>query len=456
MHRDLERAGETLAALPVLSEDAPLGSDWSEDAARPEFDGAPEGYVAFALEHHHGLRASWERWRAATHKVARERRLPMPELSYGVFVSRVETRVGPQRHKLSVRQRFPWPGALLAGAEAATVEARVKKRDFEARALELRAGVLRAYWELWLIREVMHIEAEQFEVWGAIAESALARVAVGDTTLAEVQAIDLERARLDDQIGGHQDHEREARARLLAAVAAPPDGAAPTRTALPTIETPQRTEVELRGLLADHPLLLRWRDQADAGALRAKQARQARGPGFSVGVDWIETGPARELGTGATVDGSGRDAVVVGVGVQIPLWQPNYAEDVKAAEADTAVARAEWAAARDRAAADLSVVWVRLEDSGRRAELHEQTLIPQAQSLLGSTLGGFASGRGELQTVLQAQKALIEIRLDGVRLHAAHAVAWAELERVLGVSVEGAPRAESGSNTDEADDHVRD
>src|SRR5690606_9442566 len=109
---ELERAGATLAAMSSADERAAS----TDEEVR--FSGDPEAYVAYALEHDQGLHAKWERWRAATHRIARERRLPMPMLTYSVFVSPVETRVGPQRHRLGLSQRFPWPGELLAGADA--------------------------------------------------------------------------------------------------------------------------------------------------------------------------------------------------------------------------------------------------------------------------------------------------------------------------------------------------
>jgi len=435
---DLARAGATLADLPEPDSEAPLGADWADEEA-PRFDGSPEAYVAYALAHDNRLRAKWERWRAASHRVARERRLPMPMLSYTLFISPVETRVGPQRQRLGLQQRFPWPGTLAAGAEAATAATRVAQREFEAAALERRAEVLEAYWRLWMIREAVIVEREQLELFGAIAELARARLELGRASLADVQQIDLGRARLADQIDGLGEAERKAEATLLGAVAAPPGTEAPTLALMPGLELPVQDAPELRMSLVDHPMLERWNEQAAVGEQRAKQARLARAPGFALGIDWIEVGPARMAG----VADSGKDAVSVTVGVELPLWQRNYAEDQRAAEADTAAARAEWAAARDRAAADLGVTLATVRDTARRARVNETTLVPQAEGALESTLGGYATGTSELAAILLAERELLALRLAGVELHAAHAVAWAELERIVGRPVDGRPvRAE--------------
>lgn len=441
LRAELDHAGATLSEVSGAAEpDAPEGAEPAAADEAVRFDGDPQTYVDYALSHDPGLRAAWERWRAATHRVARERRLPMPTLTYSVFVSQVETRVGPQRMRLGLRQRFPWPGALLAGADAAAAEARVLQRDFEARALEVRAEVLMRYWSLWLVRAVRGIEGEELEIYAGLAELARGRLEVGGVDLAEVQQIDLQRARAADELAALDELEHKASARLRAALGVPLDvelAELPTFDALPGVELPSATETELRADLDAHPLLGRWQTQAQASELRGRQARRARAPGFSVGVDWIEVGPARAGTHAEGASDSGKDAASVSVGLELPLWQRNYAEDEKAAQADAAAARSEREAARLRAAAELSTTLATLRDSARRVELHEATLIPQARGALEASLGGYAVGEVELSAVFFAQRQLLELRQAALRLHADHAAAWASLERVVGHGVEG-------------------
>ena len=426
----LEQAGHSLAEV------IRAGSDLSAESQPAEFvplDGTPRAYVEYALAHDHGLRARWERWRAATHRVARERRLPMPSLTYTVFIRGIETRVGPQRHKLSVRQRFPWPGELIAGADAAAAAARSMQREFEAEALEVQARVLRAYWRLWLVRETRSVEREQLELYEAILSVARGRLELGEASLVDVQQLELTRARVDDELIGLDELEREATANLTAAIAAPPGSDMPTSSGPPVVELPRENEARLQAALVAHPLLERWIARGEVGEQRAREARNTRAPTFSLSADWIEVGPA----SSATTAGSGSDAVAVGVGIELPLWQRSYSEDVKAARADAAAARAEWAAARDAAVASLSATMAHLRDTARRVVLYDSTLIPQAEGAIESALGGYAVGKTTISALLLAQRDLLELRLARLRLQTKHAVAWAELERVVGRSVEG-------------------
>jgi outer membrane protein, heavy metal efflux system len=410
---DLQHARSMFADLPT-------SADEYEDAAQPDFDGTPEAYVEYALAHNGALRAMWERWRAETQMVARERRLPMPEIEYTVFVTRT---AGPERQRLMVRQMFPWPGELLAGADAAVAEARVMQRDFEAEALMLRFMVLERYWELWMVRRMRAIQRQQLDLLDVLVEAAEARLAVGRGSVADVQQIELARAWLADELVGLDEAERQAAAMLSAVCGAPPETPTPTLDRLPMLERPRADEAELRAALDDHPRLRRWNEQELASELRVRQARNARAPMFSVGTEWMQM----------EMPGSrSQSAVSVSVGVSVPLWQRNYAAEQRAFEAKAAAARAEWSGSHANAAGELGRALSSVRDSARRARLFEIDLVPRAENALESLLAGYASGRGELAAVLLIQRDLWNLQLELIQHYTRHAIAWAELEAIVG------------------------
>ena len=137
------------------------------------------------------------------------------------------------------------------------------------------------------------MEREQLELYEGILSVARGRLEVGQASLADVQQLDLARARVDDELIGLDEIEHEAAADLIAAIAAPPGIDTPTSASPPALELPQESEAQLRVALVDHPRLDRWSVRAEASDLRVKEARNARAPAFSLGVDWIEVGPAR-------------------------------------------------------------------------------------------------------------------------------------------------------------------
>ena len=69
-------------------------------------------YLKEAAQNNPGLKARYFAYQAALEKVPQVGALPDPQVSFGYFISPVETRVGPQRMRISAMQMFPWLGTL--------------------------------------------------------------------------------------------------------------------------------------------------------------------------------------------------------------------------------------------------------------------------------------------------------------------------------------------------------
>ncbi|MCA9712051.1 MAG: TolC family protein, partial [Myxococcales bacterium] len=204
---ELRRVEQSLAALPD-SDDA--GPPAEAPAPAPALDGSLEAYLAYAFAHSPSLRASFEDWRAATHRPSKERRLPEPTITYAAFVRSVETRVGPQRHRLGAMQWFPWPSKLGAGGRAAGLEAQAAQRRFEAHALEIAAEVGAAYWALWRLQRQREVLQREEERLGSVSEHVRTRVETGGADLADLAQVDLMLLRARDRLAGLDELERVA------------------------------------------------------------------------------------------------------------------------------------------------------------------------------------------------------------------------------------------------------
>ena len=430
---DLRRIEPTLAPLP---------SDVAapRETEAPTFDGALPGYLGYAFAHNPGLRARFETWRAATHRPAQARKLPEPTVTYAAFVRSVETRVGPQRHRLGVSQWFPWPTTLKAGSEAAQREAEAAMRLFEAHALQVGADVATAYWAVWRLERERDVLREEVEVLTSLSEQVRVRVEVGGAELADLARIDLTLARTKDRNASLAEHVRIARAGLRRALgiadAVPTPVLPEAPMAEPLAEDPARLVAELH----EHPEVVHFVAQSEAAAQRQKRARAQRAPSFGLGVDWILTGPSS---MDPAPSASGQDAVAVSLSMKVPLWSRAYAAGEREARAQGAAARARALEARNGLAQAVTSQAARLRDDVRRVAVHDSTLIPQAEAAFESVLASYASGRANVSDLLLAERDLLALRRDRFVAQADYATHLAQLERVVGRPVRVGPQGDS-------------
>ena len=398
--------------------------------ARPKLDGSLSAYVAYALAENPELRASFERWKAATLRISRARRLPEPVVRYSYFIRSVETRVGPQNHKVSLMQAFPWPTALSAGADAASSSARAAQRHFDAEALQVRQAVADAYWRLWLVHEEHRLTKEHDIVLETLAGTVRGRVRTGDSSLADLNQVELGIARHHDHDGAHKEQARVAAADLMRAIGDTETMEAPSVTDTPFEGLPADDDQALHEAARQHPMIEAAELMASSSDSRARAEAAARAPSLLAGLDWIVTGKAR-----APVPGSGQDAVIVTAGLSLPIWGPSYRDAMGAARAEGEAYRAERDAALQMADARLEAAISAVRDAQRRIDLYRNTLIPQAETTFQSVLGGYQSGRSTVASALLAQRDLLELQLELARNRARHARAWAVLEAVVGRKV---------------------
>lgn len=413
----------------------PLG----DSAGHPEApDASPSlgtlrSYVASAFANSPELHASYEEWRAALEGPAQARRFPELVLTYGGFIRAVETRVGPQRHRVGVMQWFPWPTRLNAGRDAAAHVALSSQRRFEAHALDVAAEVARAYWRLWFIQKNQLVQQAQRNVLASLSEQVRTRLEAGRSGLSELAQVDLSISRISDVIAGLQEAERGATAELVRVIGAEAGTPTPIQPEYdpPAALLPASQERELKDAAITHPRVEAMASMSEAAEERARAAKGERGPSIGLGLDWIVTGEAVD----PSIPDSGMDAVVGVVALKVPVSGGAYKAAQQQALAEGAMYRARERAARDRAVAELEQALANLRDAVRRVRLYETTLVPQAQTTYSSTLDGYQSGRASLAEVLIAEKDLLELGLGLFQAHASYGVSWAELERVVGRSL---------------------
>lgn len=419
--RTLDEVGQQLAAPPDPTAPA---SPVSDEA----FDGTLDRYLTYAFEHSPELRASYEDWSAATQRPRQARKMPDLTLSYAGFIRSVETRVGPQRHKLGLMQWFPWPTQLTAAGEAEALRARAAQRDFEARALEIAAEVARAYWNLWLVDRRREVLRGQRVVLIQLSAQIRIRVEAGMADLADLAQVDLQVARIADTIAGLDEEERAAAAELVRAVGAPDGTPVPISDAEPVIGRPRESRDALAATLREHPGVAGFQARSAAQVEQQRQTRARRFPSLGLGVDWIITGDAMD----PSMPDSGKDAVVAMAAIRLPLSQGAHGAAQREASARRRAFQAREQAALNRSTAALDRALAGVLDQRRRIRLYRGTLVPQAETVFASVQTSYQTGRSTTADLLLAERDLLELQTDLYQAQRRFAIAWAELEQTVG------------------------
>ncbi len=422
-----------LASWDQLQEDreAAAAQDFEELVGVDEGSDELTQLLRYARANNPGLEAAFQRWKQALEQVPQVSALPNPRLSFGAYLSSVETRVGPMDARVGIVQPFPWFGKLDLAGDVAFEVSEVSRELLEAMRLELDKRIRDAWFEYAWVEEAIVITRGNEDLllhWESVAR---ARLETGLGGHADVIRAQVELGKLADRIRTLEDYRRPLIAKLNAALNRPASAALPT-PAYPLPEPPHIDEERLVARLSEtSPVLRSLGHRIVAAEHGIELADKDFYPNFFIGADYTFIGSAATPGT----PGSGDDAVALVLGLDLPIWRSAYAAGSRAAEAETKSARKEQVETMNRLSAELEMSLYQFRDANRRVELYRDSLVPKGEESVQALDIAYQSGDEGFLDLIDAQRVLLEFQLQTARAAADRAKALAETERITGIQL---------------------
>jgi outer membrane protein TolC len=386
--------------------------------------------VAEVLRRNPSVEAAREAWRAARSRVAQERGLDDPMLSYEIAPlslfaddSAYEHSAGRLGHTIQIEQRLPVPGARALRAEMAEAEAAMARESQAELELDLAlaASVLHDDW--YVVHRALDVNAHHIEVVQALRQSAEAQYVAGRASQQDPLRADAALAGLVQETIMLEARRDMIRAELNGLLHRSPRAALPPPPALAarTAEPPPGDALEA--------LALRQRP-ALAGARAERAGRQA-----AVGLARRSGYPEVELmASYSSMWDETPHRYMVGVSVSLPIYRDRRRAAVD--EARAGLSRSTHAQERleDEVRVEVEKARQRLREAMRVAELHRTRLVPVSQERVAAARAGFESGRGGFAEVLEAENELRMVELAADQALADVSRRDAELARAIGAT----------------------
>jgi outer membrane protein TolC len=357
--------------------------------------------------------------------------LPDPRLSYSYFIRSVETRVGPQRHRLGLAQSFPWFGTLALRGEEADLEARAQLYRFLSLKNKLVFDVGKTYAELAYLYAAVRSAEETMQLVQPWEEVLQVRFRSGIGTHSDLVRVQVELGQLEDRIVEFQDLIRPtgvAFNTLLNRTASAPITVAKDIL----IATAFNQEAAAASKLTAETLSLGNPELAMLDALIAARragiqlAEKKYYPDFTLGIDYIaaDERPGRQA--------NGKDVFMPTLSLNIPLyWEKNRAAVEEAQLRQRSVEERR----KDREymlTADFARAKFDLRDAERKIALFTHTLIPKVEESIEASYTAYESGQAGFLDVLDSERRLLDFELSLSRAQSDRAIATTQLFMLSG------------------------
>jgi cobalt-zinc-cadmium efflux system outer membrane protein len=370
---------------------------------------------------------------AARERAPQAKAMPDPMLGATGYVSRPETRVGPQTASGTLSQRFPWFGKRGLREKVALRRADALDAQVEARRLDLVTETRRLFYEIGFLDAWQAVVGADRRTLVHYEELARSRYSAGVGIQQAVVKVQAEITKDDTRLLEITDR----RAALVAQLDALRD--VPQPAPLGPLTLPAYGEVKLdRAALRARALELRPElAQADSELARADAvvalARKEYAPDLTLGASYTLVGRRQDAaGIAAPPPDDGKDVFAVSASINLPIWRRKLKAGVEEA------AELRRAADEDKRAVvagidrSLSELTERLTLTWRQLRLLQDVLGIQADQSLRSAEAAYGAGTIGSLDLLDAERVLLEVRTAIERTRADYAIAMARLEGAVG------------------------
>lgn len=359
----------------------------------------------------------------------REVSLPDPDLTFTYLPRPVFTARGSQRWNVRLEQTIPIPGKIRLEKQVATLDASAAGAASEALENRLVFETKRAYVRLHRIDRQIALARDFQDRLRLFEEAAESRYVVGLGRQQEILKAQLERTNLDAVIAALE-ADRRASEEELARLQ--DDTAQKVRPAgyVPAHPPSMTADDLLDAALAGRPEVAHLAALSDAKEAEFALARKAWLPDLGLHLAYVGIAPEA-----FPAHADGRDALMVGASIRLPLFGGNRHVGVAEARIEKAQLELERVALESEIRSDLQHLVSRMRREEEQMRLLEESLIPQAETTVAVALSDYTSGRAGFLDLLDAERTRFAFQNDLEATIERYSVAVADLERTIGKTV---------------------
>ncbi|QLE02805.1 TolC family protein [Galbibacter sp. BG1] len=269
-------------------------------------------YIEEALENNPEIQSYRLQYEIAEEKLNEASTLGNTEFGAGYFVSEPETRTGPQRFKLSVKQMLPWFGTITARENYASSLAESSYTEIAIAKRKLALSIAQSYYKLFALQANQKVLQEQIDLIQNYQQLALTGVEVGKTSAVKVFQLQIRENELEKEQKVFQQEymaEQSVFNSLL-------NKNNKTIVVTENLEIPEISDEIKRDSLTLHPELLKY-DALYNSIARAEMLNQKVGsPNLGIGVDYINVSERTDM----DVVDNGKDIFMPMVTLSIPIF----------------------------------------------------------------------------------------------------------------------------------------
>lgn len=277
-----------------------------------------------AAENNLELKAQFKRFEAQLEDITQAKSWQDPNLSFGYFISPIETRVGPQIARFSLTQKLPWFGTYKAKGDIAAFRAEAEFEKFQDQKLKLFLNVAQKYYDLLALRYITELETIQLDILENLKVIVESNYKNNKARLVDILRVDLETDKQLSTIQVLKDQGQVFVTQLNQLMDRQLN--TPVQILNPKQILEQNESIEIDSMVRNHPRLEAIRKLKASNEAESVLAKKEAMPQFGLGLDYAIIQDRNVQNAEA-----GQDAIMPMLSVSLPIFGKKNKSRKKAA-----------------------------------------------------------------------------------------------------------------------------
>lgn len=386
-----------------------------------------EEYLKEASENNPTIKSSYATFEASLQRVSQVNALPDPTISFGYFISPIETRVGAQQAKLSLSQMFPWFGTLKAKEDVATLQAEAKYNEFLNDKNELYYKVKKAYYPLYEINKHILLMKEYLAILETYKQLATTSVSNGKASMTDVIRVDIMIDDMKTDIRLLEDKLTPYTISFNRLLNRPDSSVIVVTDSLSSIAI--NNQYRRDSLLTSNPMLKAIDSKIEATNSMVEVAKKSGLPKFGVGLDYAFISERTDM----NVPDNGKNAFMPMVSMSLPIFRGKYKASVEEAELMKTSLEHKKESVENTLFSKYEMAWFELEKAEQLITLYNSQMV-KTEQMVDLLYVAYGNSGKDFEEVLRMQQQLLKYQIALATSTTKSYVALAQLDYITAKS----------------------
>ena len=382
-----------------------------------------EEYWQAAAENNPTLKAKFTQYLSALERVNQQSALPDPNLSFGYFISPVETRVGAQRFKLSLSQMFPWMGTTAAREDLAVKMAEARFAEFEEAKNSLFLKISETWLQLSELSQEIELKKKNLRLLKTYEPIAKTKYESNLTSLADLIRIQIRIEEANTNLELLELKRKPLASDFNTYLNRPVDSEINLGSSL-TFAT---STANLDSALVNNPKIAANQKEIAGADVQIQLAELKRKPNIGVGLDYVMVSKRTDM----TVPDNGKDVLMPMVTLSLPIFGKKNKSLKKEAELYKEGLQQQTEGIQN----DIRNQWVNADylqsTASRELELYQKE-IASTQTLFNLLTSDYSNNNSKFEELLLTMQRLLQLQIAQLKANTKEYQAWLQKKYLTG------------------------